>query len=54
MWPSVVLILTAWSSESDVCRRLKSISDVCRRQMLTSKVDPCAVRVNIFIVTVDP
>ena len=29
-------------------------SDVCRRQILTSKVGPRAVRLNIFIMVVDP
>ena len=31
-----------------------SESDVCRRQILTSKVDPRAVSVKIFIMFVDP
>ena len=35
-----------YASESDVYRR--------RRQILTSKVDPRIVRINIFIMTVDP
>ena len=29
-------------------------SDVCRRQIVTTKVDPRTVRVNIFIMAVDP
>ena len=33
-----------WSSECDVCRR----------QILTSKVDPRAVRVKIFLMAADP
>ena len=35
-------------------RHQSSESDVCRRQILTSKVDPRAVRVNIFKMAVDP
>ena len=31
-----------------------SESDVCRRKILTSKVDPCIERLNIFIIAVDP
>ena len=35
--------------------RLKSSeSDVCRRHILTTKVDPRAVRYKIFLLTVDP
>ena len=34
-------------------RLQSSESDVCRRQILTSKVDPHTVRVNIFIMIVD-
>ena len=29
-------------------------SDVCRRQILTTKVDPCTVRVKQFVMIVDP
>ena len=31
-----------------------SESDVCRRQVMTTKIDPCTVRVNMFIMAVDP
>ena len=33
---------------------LASESDVCRRQIMTTKVDPSALRVKIFIMAVDP
>ena len=34
--------------------RLLSESDVCRRQILTTKVDSCTVRVEIFLKAVEP
>ena len=45
-----VRILRLQTSDSDDKRRLKSESDVYRRQILTTKVDPRAVRVNVLTV----
>ena len=33
---------------------IDSESDVCRRQILATKVDPRTVRVEIFLMAVDP
>ena len=35
-------------------RPLLCTSDVCRRQILTTKVDPRTVKVEIFLMAVDP
>ena len=42
-------MILAWASPFK-----SSESDVCRRQILTTKVDPRTVRVQIFLLAVDP
>ena len=50
------MLLQCWSR---ICAPLSSVaedlgeSDVYRRQNLTTKVDPCAVKVKIFLLIVD-